>query len=309
MFDLPLDHYEKKREDLVALLAGALKEGSLALLLGAGCSTGMNLPGWHETVNTISSETAANNPGKAHLLSSKLFTSRARAGELFARMKTVRSILGDTEYLIAVRRELYRNHPHGISKEPTALLRAVGAMMMSSKRGSVREVITLNFDSLIEWYLGFHGMVAQAISRWPCLLYEADAQIYHPHGYLPISDEFGEKSEMVVFDTREVDRHLPGNTSWQQVFKQLLTSRVILAIGLSGRDYLLRSLIYRAATAVRQTEKRPIGCWLCTPSVPERTRAQLRKRGFVIWGLSSPAETEELLFDICRSARDDVLKW
>lgn len=301
MFDLPLDHYEHKREDLVALLAGALKEGSLALLLGAGCSTGMALPGWHQIVNALSSKL----PSK----SKTSFTSHTPAEKLFATMETVRSALGDTEYLAKVRRELYKNHQNGINKEPTPLLRALGAAMISSKRGSVRDVITLNFDCILEWYLGFHGMVAQVISRWPRLLFAADVQIYHPHGYLPISDEFGEKSEMIVFDSQEVDRNLRSDTAWQQVFKQLLTSRVILAVGLSGRDYLLRSLIYQAAKTVYDAEKRPLGCWLCTASVVEDTRSQLRKRGFVIHSLDSVDEAADLIYEVCQRARDDVVKW
>jgi SIR2-like domain len=309
MFDLPLDHYEHSRPNLVALLAGALKEGSLAFLLGAGCSTGMSLPGWHQIVNALSSRAAVVDADKAHLLLGRSFTSRTPADQLFARMETVRNVFGDADYLIEVRRELYRNHPKGISKEPTALLRAIGAAMISSKRGSVRDVITLNFDCIIEWYLGFHGIVAQVISRWPRLLFESDVRIYHPHGYLPISEEFGEKSEMIVFDAQEVDSNLRGETPWQQVFKQLLTSRVILAVGLSGRDYLLRSLIYDAAESVHEAENRPLGCWLCTPSVREDTRAQLRKRGFVVYGLNSEDETADLIYDICRTARDDVVKW
>src|SRR5439155_13763273 len=108
MFELPREHYESNRLDLVAALAGALREGNLALLLGAGCSSGMNLPAWHELVN-ICSEGAANKwPDKRDSLSAS-FTQNSPAEELFSRMEFIRGLYNkdDSAYLEALRKILY----------------------------------------------------------------------------------------------------------------------------------------------------------------------------------------------------------
>ena len=309
MFNLPPEHYESNRLDLIAALAGALREGSLALLLGAGCSSGMNLLSWHEIANVCSEEASRRWSDKKALLATT-FTGGTRAEDLFSRMEFIRKLYGDdSAYLQAIRGILYKNHPNGITGEPSDLLRAIGAMTISSRRGSVQEVISLNFDCLLEWYLGLHGMVTQVISRWPTLLGDADVNIYHPHGYLPVSSQYGDKSEMIIFDSAEVDKNISNQPAWRQVFKQLITSRIILAVGLGGRDYLLRSLLYDAMSEVKKEKARPLGCWLCTKSVNEETREQIRGRGFIVVSVDDKDEAPKLLFDVCCEARDRMLRW
>lgn len=310
MFDLPIEHYEGNRKDVVAALAGALREGRLSLLLGSGCSSGMNLPSWHQMVNGMSAETKLNTPSGSNLIGTDIFDERSPAEDLFTRMESVRTVIGDdVKYVDRLRAQLYPEPATQIIGEPTNLLRALGAITIPSKRGSVREVISLNFDCLLEWYLSIHGVVSQVVTKWPSLLGDPDVTVYHPHGYIPIGPELGSKSDMVVFDSAEVDRQLSGQSAWRAVFEQLISSRFILAVGLGGRDYLLRSLLQKAVDEVRKLDKRPLGCWLCTPSVEPAIRQQLRARGFIIVPLKNRNESEELIFEVCREARRGTLIW
>jgi SIR2-like domain len=308
MFGLPREQYEAKRADLVAGLAGALREGQLSLLLGSGASQQLIQMSWHAIVNACSSEIAARQADRKGELEPS-FTSSSSGEEMFGRMELVRKLCGDDKaYLEVVGVALYAHFtPHHSNSAPD-LLQAIGALAAASRQGSVKEIVTLNFDCSLEWYLGLHGTITQVVSRWPTVLGNSDVTVYHPHGYLPSSTEFGEKSEMIVFDAGEVDRQLSKDTPWRQVFKQVMVSRYVLAVGLGGRDYLLRALLYDAMDDVSKQSDRPLGCWLCTESVDSATREQLRNRGFIAPAVNRD-EIPGLLMDICQEARQRILTW
>src|ERR1035437_7294833 len=49
------------------------------------------------------------------------------------------------------------------------LLIALGALLMGSKRGSVTEVLNVNCDDVLNWYLALHGFDTQVVTRLPSL--------------------------------------------------------------------------------------------------------------------------------------------
>jgi SIR2-like domain len=308
MFELPREQYEAKRADLVAALAGALKESKLTLLLGSGTSQQLIRRSWHEIVNACSTEVASNHADRKSELE-PTFTSNSSGEEMFSRMELVRKLCrGDRAYLDLVSAALYIHFVSQNTASAPDLLRAIGALAGASRHGSIKEIISLNFDCSLEWYLGLHGTVTQVVSRWPTVLGNSDVTVYHPHGYLPISPDFGNKSEMIVFDASEVDRQLSKDTPWRQLFKQLIVRRYVLAVGLGGRDYLLRTLLYDAMDDVKKQSDRPLGCWLCTDSVDAATRQQLRTRGFIA-PLIDRDEIPGFLTNICQEARQGILTW
>jgi hypothetical protein len=306
VFDFPAAYYEADREALFAALATALQEECVTLLCGSGCSTGMNLPAWHDLVNSCT-RAVLRRPGVTRNDLHVNFTQDSSSDDMFSQMEIVRGILGDVDYLEQVRLDLYRNHGDTLSGEASQLLRAIGGMVTPSRRGTVNKIITLNFDCIIEWYLQSHGLALQIVSRWPTLLRRCDVTVYHPHGYLPISTEFGMRSDRIVFDSTDVDREGAGPSPLRQLFKHLLTSRFILAVGLGGRDYLVRSLLQAVVDTIEEKEcPFPLGCWLCTDSVKPAVKDQLRKRGFIILELGGQG-SEDILFEIVRRARGPVI--
>lgn len=306
MFDFPAAYYEADREALLAALGTAVQEECVTLLCGSGCSTGLNLPGWHDLVNRCT-KAALRGPNARRRDLHVTFTKNSSSDDMFSQMEIVRGILGDTAYVEQVRLELYRNHRDTIKGEPSRLLRAIGSLVTPSQRGSVNKIITLNFDCIVEWYLQSHGLALQVVSRWPTLLRRCDVTIYHPHGYLPISSAFGVSSDRIVFDSTDVDREGAAPSPLRQLFKHLLASRFILAVGLSGRDYLVRSLLQAVVDTIDEKEHpAALGCWLCTDSVKPSVKAQLRKRGFIILELGGQA-SEDILHEIIRRARGPLI--
>jgi hypothetical protein len=262
---------------------------------------------WHEIANTCSRVTAARHPDREADLAAT-FTADTPGEDMFRRMETVRKLLGDGAYLELVSQTLYTNFSPGRAANAPELLRAIGALATASRHGSVKDIVTLNFDCSLEWYLGLHGTVTQVVSRWPTVLGNSDVTVYHPHGYLPVAAAFGSRSEMIVFDSIEVDRQLAARTPWREIFKQLMVSRYVLAIGLGGRDYVLRTLLYEAMDDVKEQSARPLGCWLCTDSVDDETRDQIRARGFIAPRVSKD-DIPVLLTAICEEARQRILRW
>src|SRR4029077_18270223 len=137
-----------------------------------------------DIVNACSTEVAANYADRKSELE-PTFTSNSSGEEMFSRMELVRKLCsGDRAYLDLVSGALYIHFaPQNTGSAPD-LLRTIGALAGASRHGSIKEIISLNFDCSLEWYLGLHGTVTQVVSRWPTVLGNSDVTVYHPHGYL-----------------------------------------------------------------------------------------------------------------------------
>lgn len=303
------EFYERNREPALKDIAAALKKGELSLMLGAGCSAPMHLPTWPDLARSCCKEVAT----KGIKVECDDITDDWPGEKLFMRMATARRLLNnDADFLAIVRRNLYGPWGGKAPSEPTQLLRAIGTMTMGSKRGRVREIITLNFDSLIEWYLTFHGYVVQVIEDVPKIHREADVTIYHPHGYLPFDGSLGQPSKTLIFDQEAVEeRMLAIQAAWNETFRFLLGSRVFLAVGLSGNDSLHRLLLRSAADQRRKGDDRPLGFWFYRETDEKKfdsdVLGDLRAKGIAMLKVAEFVEIEKFLLDVCREAAGSVI--
>ncbi|MCK5347679.1 MAG: hypothetical protein KAR20_29930, partial [Candidatus Heimdallarchaeota archaeon] len=192
---MPLSSYQDKHIalDTLSLL---LRKGSLCLFLGAGVSksTGQ-FPSWVELVRFCTEE--KNIIQDIH--------DDEPIDSLLMLMDSVRrKCASPAEYKEVVQSFLSQNFERTYSHAQNLLLIAIGALAMSSRRGSVNDIITYNFDDLLEWYLGLHGHMIQVITELPYLHEDVDVRIYHPHGFLP-SNEIYKNSSHFVFDQFSYD--------------------------------------------------------------------------------------------------------
>jgi len=226
-------------------------------------------------------------------------------------MQTVRQAYSgdDAKYLESVHAALYEGWMHPSIAEAPEMMRAIGVLVMGSVRGRIKTVVNFNFDSLLEWYLAFHGYVIQVIEQVPRSLFDADVHIFHPHGYLPFAPEFGRRSSMILFDASEQERRVLDQTNpWNDVFRFVLGTNIFLAIGLSGRDPMVRLMLAAADRQRPPGSSIPLGFWFVKRgSLEDDYINNLRSKGVVLVETDTYEEMATMLFEVGRRASGPII--
>ena len=221
------------RQQLVEYLARQLLFGRLAVVLGAGISRPFGLPDWNELVEGLFATRSESPPNG----------SPERQAEYY-RLKYCSS---DPKQLVdAIHDVLYSKVSADFaSLRKNGTLAAIGSLVMASHRGSASEVLTFNFDNLLELYLAYHGFVTAPVFRESHWTQTADVTIYHPHGFIPFdADEEGSNGNEVVLDQSSYSAVVgKAENPWRQTALTILRRRTCLFIGLSGKDDNLDSMM------------------------------------------------------------------
>ncbi|GAA3833472.1 SIR2 family protein [Nocardioides panacisoli] len=288
--------YLRVPDTAASMLATELRTGQLTLVLGAGVSRGMGLPPWGELVVALetNAETSIGSPD-------------ANADELMRRTDVVRRAVGDSEkFLDAVHAALYEGarllgsqYPEVMLESP--MLIALGALVMSSRRGSVTDVFTLNFDDVLDWYLHLHGFRTQIVSELPVLFRgDVDVRIHHFHGFLPLMSTY-DRSRWLVLTHQQFVRRLaePTSSPWSAVMGAEFLSKTVLFVGTSMSDLDVDVILSRTADLVGGS--RPLGFVVGT-NVPDDRIADLEERGLVPVSLPTRDDVPRFLLSICQKA-------
>ena len=251
---MEIDHLTSQ-ENATVFLADCLKEGTLVLFLGAGVSSGANLPRWRTLVERMRDEVKLPNGG----LNDSADSLQQAAEEVRLTFRRDE----DAAFAKLVHTCLYR----GVQLEnlfPDKLLISLGALMMGSRRGSAKRVVSFNFDSILEWYLSLCGFVPSVIIKPPVEEGAEDVRVYHPHWFLPHPGLQLDGSDFVILDRRSVDLRIgqPGNP-WQELLRHVFSTGTALFIGLSVssfRDRAIGPLLSVTGTVLEDT--RPTGFWI-----------------------------------------------
>jgi len=192
------------------------------------------LPRWEELVDRLYSRLGQPRPKDTTAQDAvEYLRSRVLSDDLDRFKNTVHEVLYES-----YERDL-------VSLRKCETLAAIGAFVMGSRRGSVSEVLTFNFDDVLETYLEYHGFVTNPIHDPTDWVYPGDVSIYHPHGYLPQDRTKGDSADL-VFDQRSYSRVLgDANNPFSQLALTLLRRRTCIFVGLSGADDNLDTLICR----------------------------------------------------------------
>ncbi len=171
--------------------------------------------------------------------------------------------------------------------------------MMGSRRGRVREVWTLNFDDILEWYLRLNGFVAQVVTELPTLLGEPDVTVYHPHGFLPLDSVNGTRSPIVFDDKSYAKRTLGLNEPFLEATRNILCSKVVLAVGMSWDDDIVEKLIKASGDTVKN---RPLAFWLFGPGLSPDDRKNCIDFNVVPLEFDAFSDYPAFLLKVCEKA-------
>lgn len=227
-----------------------------------------------------------------------------------AAMETVRRKFredhDEEQFRQLVRRNLYPDAYLSESSYPDELLGqmmliALGALVMPSARGSIRDVVTLNFDDLLEWYLELHGFTSRSVTNLPTnLSSQADATVFHPHGYLPLRPGPPATDWMVLTRQEFIKRiaRTSGNV-WPRFLSHLFATKVLLVVGARLEDIDL-SVHFEEASEGQATGR--ISGFVINSNFSDAERSSLLERGLVPVAVGSHTEVPHFLLKVCRKA-------
>lgn len=293
---VPIEMIGKERALVVRALAEELRRGSLALGLGAGISSGMGLPSWWELVRDC-----VVGVGIAGID----ITSRSTNDELLRAMNRVESGFNkDT----AKYHNLVRDHLYAKCKTDSAILEhklmaVIGAMTMRSRRGCVTEVLTLNFDDIVERYLDLHGFISQSITQLPEVRFDVDVTVYHIHGFLASHGSCRSDSEKrIVFSGVSFDQFAGAEVeAFRSLLRDLLLRKVMLFVGMSPGQPTINQILMGIKNDITET-RGVTGFWFLGPDDPDHGESELLERNVVPIRLANYDEYVTLLLDVCRQA-------
>jgi hypothetical protein len=259
---LPLETYVSDHEMASQCLAGQLQRGTLGLFLGSGVSHDMGVPFWWELVRDC--RNACRCEGKP-------IDEKTSSEDLRLAMDVVQKAFDSTDdYLKLMREQLYKGFSGERDLLKHDLLISLGALIMKSRRGSCTDVVTLNFDDVLERYLRLRGFLPETIQWLPKLRGYSDVEISHPHGFVPSSPALGAPSNFLVFSECSYEERFAEHGPWWNLTLDMLLRKLMLFVGLSVRDPLVRTVLRKVQAELGKAgDPRPTGFWLLGPSDPE----------------------------------------
>lgn len=326
MSDDSLVFYQANQDEAWVDLSLEISRQRLCLMVGAGVSARLGLPEWprlavrvaeavSDSLKLTGAERVAVNDIRSGAPTDTLLRRMLRARTMLKDDRRFDDIVSDCLYQDLSER---KPNPGPTLMDASATLRALGLMVSGSMRGRINEVVSFNFDCILEWYLMQHGMVVASYRSWPSDYIDADVRIYHPHGYAPFpwSRLYGSKSEVLAFDEETVGKIAvdPAN-NWKHLYRYLFCTRKVFAVGLSGKDPIV-NLVLQEAKAVRgesTIDDPPLGYWC--QRIPQGTpddeyskdewddwKMSLNSRGIVLLEYSTHEQLGELLVSMVQNA-------
>jgi hypothetical protein len=277
---------------LIRYMASQLVRGRLALVLGAGISMPFGLPSWE-------------------ILIERLFEGKEKPDGDFSLQvlaEYYRRTFHDDDYegyINAIHRALYKDCEVSLNAMRTnPTLSAVGALVMASRRGNVSNVITFNFDDLLETFLSYHGCVTKSLFDYPHWAEYSDVTVYHPHGMIPYDKEKG-YSKSIIFDQLSYSEVIgKENKPWYQLIATIMRSHTSLFIGLSGTDGNLDSMLASVHNEhAALLDRTPY--WGLTFSTEDSVvrAGQWEQRGIYYKGTANYEEKlSKFIFSVCQEA-------
>lgn len=209
-----------------SFLVEQLKNGALSLILGAGVSVSFKLPQWSDLITYMEELMGVTCPA-------------SYVGNLEKAEWLKNQCCDDAEYIEYVRSALYKKGTIFDLESLSLLttLNAITALSIPSRRGHINNILTFNFDNILEIYLRYYGLMVTSHANSNQYNESSDVNIFHMHGYLPNDIRIEQSSKHIIFDKLSYD-NLNGYTFWEWYPKvaNLLRTNTCIFIGLSGED-------------------------------------------------------------------------
>ncbi len=262
------------------------------MVLGAGISKPFNLPTWRDLLINLYAKEKKTPPKK----------DPKRQAEDYRNSFYKDNLAG---FLETVKVTLYKdvNASYEVLRRCDALA-AVASLAMSSRRGSASEIITFNWDDLLETYLGYHGFVTSSVTSDSDWSTSADISILHPHGFLPLSAKRKPSSD-IVFDQWSYSTIMGKEGSlWRQSLEVAMRGHTCLFIGLSGNDDNL-DLLLKECESTHASRQEKTAFWAVTYTTSKED-ADLefwrRRRVFPVVVKNFTTDLPKKLFGIAQAA-------
>lgn len=280
----------------IPFLADHLIKGTLVLFLGAGSSKGFGLPNWLEFTNRfrtsvgLNEMTGANTPEEIQHAMDEALDRIPGAQD---RINTTRSILYPDPDTLDVS-WAFQNH----------LLISISSLLMGSKRGHIRRVVTLNYDSMLEWFLSLFGFQVNAIADLPAMEGSEDVRIYHPHGFVPHPSLKFRDSKSLILGLKDANNMVGGRENlWREKERQIMESGVCLFVGLSGNTLSDRSISPILSTVGDHfKEMRPLGIWIVKDDLTEVKKSEFLRNNIAPIQILGDQEISKFILRISQTA-------
>lgn len=230
--------WRKERDDLIKLAQKDVEEGNNALFLGAGVSASAKMPSWKDLLKGLMGEVKLK-PSTLDAFKELSSHVLEECGDSYLIMaRYLQTAIGKDEkqnFPVLIQKHLYNDN----YKSP--LLTTLSQIVQLEK---VNEVITYNFDDVLEQNLAEFGLVDNedytSISKDAEVKGHNTLPIYHVHGIIPKEGN----PDIVVFSEEEYHSRYTNAFHWSNV-EQLhaLTRMHCFFVGLSMNDPNLRRLL------------------------------------------------------------------
>lgn len=286
------------------LLTSSLSDGSLALFLGAGTSKTFGLPNWLELINAlrIDQDIKLKKIINKNLTAKKL---QAAADEIVYKLENkFNSSKAKDKLKSKIEAILYKKIKNIDDKSifKHELLIALITLILGKQRGCISKVITLNYDSMLEWYLSLFGVSVQVISELPYLNMVKDVTIYHPHGYIPHPDMKEARSDTLILSMSQANTRLgDARSAWYSEVKRLVKSHVFIFIGMSEAT-LYDRLIGPILQNTFDETKRELGVWLILGKWGKKDKEALKRYNIEPIEFSNTNKMANYILNISRNA-------
>lgn len=242
--------WKEKRNVVIKEAKEVVGKGNCVLFLGAGVGMSAKMPSWNELLKDLMGEIKklkGETLDAFKELSSHVLDECGNSYLVMCRYLQTAIKLHDDKVKFS---DLIQKHLYG-KKEPSKLLDDLANIVQQRK---TEEVLTYNFDDLLEQYLIKLGLQEGkdfiTISKDAEISVNEMLPIYHVHGVIP---EKG-PSDIVVFSEEEYHKRYSNPFHWSNI-EQLhaLSRKHCFFIGLSMTDPNLRRLL-DAARQINQTD-------------------------------------------------------
>lgn len=242
--------WKEKRDAIIQEAKEVVGKGNCVLFLGAGVSIDAKMPSWKELLKDLMGEVKklkGETLDAFKELSSHVLDECGNSYLVMCRYLQTAIKLHDDKVKFS---DLIQKHLYS-KKEPSKLLNDLANIVQQRK---TEEVLTYNFDDLLEQYLIKLGLQEGkdfiTISKDAEITGNEMLPIYHVHGVIP---EKG-PSDIVVFSEEEYHKRYSNPFHWSNI-EQLhaLSRKHCFFIGLSMTDPNLRRLL-DAARQINQTD-------------------------------------------------------
>lgn len=222
--------------DMVKFANDAYHEGKNTFFLGAGVSMDAKLASWNcllenilkpihgepfKHINEANSDAIYSACGDSNLIMGRYIAGQKKDAQTF---------LGNR-----IREVLYKN------KKESQLVNAICEAIFG---GEVDQVITYNYDDLIESKLDTMKAKYRPVSTKSVLLQRGEVPIFHVHGMIPESNSFGNIKPCPVLSEKDYHTLYRDSHNWSNVTQLFaLNNTTCFLIGFSMSDPNLRRLL------------------------------------------------------------------